>query len=313
MKELPLVHQNVYKSLLQSLSQENEGSIPQCYFIAGETGMGKTFLLKKIAAALQTDNQLEPIYIDCIMEPSCNFVDFTNLLVSKSFDQRKRQVILMDNFTDILQRWDKLNLSQMRAFLYTEGTPILIAAGCEVPAQLTTYEEPLYDSLSLITLKRISLEATIAIIETGDRLKQKQKRTIEKIYAKIGGTPLIATLMAKHLQDSPSTAEAKMKDMLAEMAPYFRGKLAQLPLMQRKIVIELLKSPTPLSLKQLREATGLKSSDLTSQISRLNTLNILYIDRQEPKKSLYGIVDKIFKTWYMLSHSVATFGSNTPA
>lgn len=130
---------------------------------------------------------------------------------------------------------------------------------------------------------------------------------------KIGGTPLIANLMAKHLQNSPSSAEAKMKDMLAEMAPYFRGKLAQLPPMQRKIVIELLKSPTPLSLKQLREATGLKSSDLTSQISRLNALNILYIDRQEPKKSLYGIVDKIFKTWYMLNHSVATFGSNTPA
>lgn len=312
MKELPLVHQNVYESLLQSLSQENERSIPQCYFIAGEAGMGKTFLLKKIATALQTDNQLEPIYIDCIMEPSCNFVDFTNLLVSKSFDQRKRQVILMDNFTDILQRWDKLNLSQLRAFLYTEGAPILIATGCEIPTQLTAYEEPLYDSLSLITLKRISLEATIAILETEYRLNQKQKRTIEKIYTKIGGTPLIANLMAKHLQNSPSSAEAKMKDMLAEMTPYFREKLAQLPPMQRKIVIELLKSPTPLSLKQLRETTGMKSSDLTSQISRLNTLNILYIDRQEPKKSLYGIVDKIFKTWYMLSHSVATCGSYTP-
>lgn len=302
MKRLPLVHQNVYDSLMQSLSQEHERSIPQCHFAAGEAGIGKTFLLKEIAASLQTDNKLEPIYIDCIMEPSIDFDDFANLLASKCFDKNKRQVILMDNFTDILQRWDKISLSKLRAFLYTEGAPILIATGREISNQLTDYEAPLYDSLSVITLKRITLDTTLAIIEAQNKTNREQRKIIEEIYAKIGGTPLIATLISQHLKGPAQSVEAMLKDMLAEMTSYFRERLAKLTLMQRKIVIELLKSPTPLSLKQLREATGLKSSDLTPQISRLDASNIIYIDRQEPKKSLYGITDKLFKAWYILRH-----------
>lgn len=302
MKRLPLVHQNVYDSLMQSLSQEHERSIPQCHFVAGEAGIGKTFLLKEIAASLQTDNKLEPIYIDCIMEPSIDFDDFANLLASKCFDKNKRQVILMDNFTDILQRWDKISLSKLRAFLYTEGAPILIATGREISNQLTDYEAPLYDSLSVITLKRITLDTTLAIIEAQNKTNREQRKIIEEIYAKIGGTPLIATLISQHLKGPAQSVEAMLKDMLAEMTSYFRERLAKLTLMQRKIVIELLKSPTPLSLKQLREATGLKSSDLTPQISRLDASNIIYIDRQEPKKSLYGITDKLFKAWYILRH-----------
>ncbi|WP_455668659.1 hypothetical protein [Phocaeicola sp.] len=298
MKKPPLVHQNVYEALIQSLSQESERSIPQCYFVAGEAGIGKTFLLKEITAFLQTSKKLEPIYIDCTMEPSLDFDDFTNLLISKSSEKKKRQVILLDNFTDLLQRWDKISLSRLRAFLYTEGTPILIATGREITPQLTEYEEPLYDSLSLITLKGISLEATIAIIKAQNNIGPEQDKIIEEIYAKIGGTPLIAALLSDYINKPIQSSEDIIKDMLNVMTLYFRDKLARLTLIQRKIVVELLKSPTPLSLGQLREATNLKSSDLTPQISRLNAAKIVYVSKQESKKSLYGIADKLFKTWY---------------
>lgn len=292
-----IAHTTEFKLIVDSINRETRGSIPQGYYISAIMGMGKTHLLHQIKEVFNDRKSFTTLFIDCLLNPMLDFSELQQKLLSVS--SNKRIILLLDEFHTLLSKWDKESLSGLRAMIFSEDAPIMITAGIGIPPQLTEYNEPLYDSLSLMTLKEISSRETIDIIkEKITDMPATFIETLKDVYNVIGGTPLVASLLAESIQKQYVTLSELTRDVLASLTPYYKALLYNLSPIQRKIVLALLQSNETVPMPKLRELTGLKSSDLTAQLLRLNKNRIVYTVKVQPKKSHYIIYDKLFRQWY---------------
>ena len=86
------VHESLYNDLIKSISSEKNGSVPQCHYIVGKKGYGKTALLKQINAYLNEVDKFEPIYVDCLLNPALS-VDW---MIARENESSRRVVWLLD-------------------------------------------------------------------------------------------------------------------------------------------------------------------------------------------------------------------------
>ena len=56
-----IVHKNIYDEILRGVNTETYGSIPQCYYIVGRKGYGKTSLLINLLKELSKSLQIYPL------------------------------------------------------------------------------------------------------------------------------------------------------------------------------------------------------------------------------------------------------------
>lgn len=292
-----IAHTAEFNLLVDSINRETKGSIPQCYYISAIMGMGKTHLLKQIKEAFNNREDFTTLFIDCLLDPMLDFSELQQKLLSVS--SNRKRLLLLDEFHILLSKWDKESLSSLRAMIFSEDAPIMITSGIGVPSQLTEYNEPLYDSLSLISLKKISFPKTIDIIrEKITEMSPTLIGSLENVYKIIGGTALVASLLTESIKKQYSTSPELIRDVMVSLTPYYKALLYNLSPIQRKIVLALLQSNEMVSMPKLRELSGLKSSDITAQLLRLNKNRIVYTIKDQPKKSHYIIYDKLFGQWY---------------
>lgn len=296
MEKKVIAHIAEYNLLVDSINRETKGSIPQCYYISGTMGMGKTQLLRQVEEAFREKEGVAVLFIDCLLAPMLAFEELKRKMLS--IPSVERIILLLDEFHVLLSKWSKESLLGLRAMMFSENAPIMIAAGVGLPSQLTDYNEPLYDSLSLLSLKEISFETTIEIVKGEVDMPVTFLDTFQEVYNTIGGTPLVASLLAESLKKQLVTSPDIVRDAMRTLTPYYKGLLYDLSPIQRKIVLALLQSDDTVSLPELGELSGLKSSDITAQLVRLSKDRIVYMQKDRPKKSRYMLCDKLFRKWY---------------
>lgn len=68
MKIVENIGKKVFSIISEGIIRETHNSIPQCYYVSGELGYGKTTLLHRIKEKFESQN-FQPIYIDCLLHP----------------------------------------------------------------------------------------------------------------------------------------------------------------------------------------------------------------------------------------------------
>ena len=288
------VHQKELSEVLTSLGREHEGSVPQCYYVFGDKGMGKTYFLREIESRYSNDNILIPVYRDLLLKPIINFDELATFLSARA----GRVLLLLDNIDSMLAFWKEEDLSRLRAMIYQENGPVIVSTGGKIPSQLSDYKEPLYDSMSLLSLRQISENDTMSIIQ--DEVKSLSKRAqddVSAVYNKIGGSPMVASLLARSIKTKYGNAENLTWIVLSTFSVYYESVIRSLSAVQHRIVTTLLENG-PLTLTELRNLMDLKASDLTGALKRLEKNDILFAHRTQPKKTSYAIRDKVFRQWY---------------
>lgn len=289
------VHQNELSEVLGSLNREHEGSIPQCFYVFGGKGLGKTYFLHEIESHYENDTTLIPVYRDLLLKPVVNFDGLASLVSGCT----GRAVLLLDNVDSMLARWKEEDLSRLRATIYQENGPVIVSTGEEIPSQLSDYKQPLYDSMSLLSLRPISEADTLSIIQDkGKSLSKRAQEDVHVVYNKIGGSPLVACLLVRALKTKYGKAENLTRIVLSTYNIYYESVLRSLSTVQHRIVVSLLENG-PLTLTELRNLMDLKASDLTGALKRLEMNNIVFANRTQPKKTSYSIRDKVFRQWYI--------------
>ena len=71
MKIVENIGKKVFSIISEGIIRETHNSIPQCYYVSGELGYGKTTLLHRIKEKFESQN-FQPIYIDCLLHPIPN-------------------------------------------------------------------------------------------------------------------------------------------------------------------------------------------------------------------------------------------------
>lgn len=295
MKLVESIGEKILSIITEGISRETHNSIPQCYYVSGELGYGKTTLLHRIKEKVERQN-FQPIYIDCLLHPIQNEEKLEEY--AHSVADNKRAILLLDEAHILLNTWSNQELSKLRALIYSPGAPIIVFAGNRVTKIFTEYSAPLYNSVLLLSLDKLANIDTISIIDGICGCECKKHEDIINIVNSLEPSPLIATLCGKAIKEGHHEEKGIRHQVLSYFDALYRKELSSLSPVQLLITTALLKSETPCLLSDIANDTQLKNSDITAQMKRLKERNLVEVIKGKPKKSLYKIKSNLLKAWY---------------
>lgn len=286
------IHQNLLEELVDSILSESKGSIPQCHYIVGERGYGKTSLLHAIRNNLSRDERFHIEYVNCLLSPELTVEYLGNV------ESDLRIVWLLDDFDSLISVSSKDTLYKLRGIIYSDGSPIIIGTGKALLSQFTSYSSPLYDSFMLHTLNELDIYAgTKLVSEIRGSSEMLDGELLNEVFSIIGCTPETCTLLASLRQYGKSANEI-VSDTLRPLDTYFKSAVGVLTLPQRSIVIALLELGKPALLRDIRTKTGMTSQEIMSILLILSRKGLIDIKRSSARKTEYSIHEKLFTAWF---------------
>ena len=299
MKLVESIGEKVFSIITEGISRETHNSIPQCFYVSGELGYGKTTLLHRIKEKVKS-KEFQPIYIDCLLHPIQNEEKLEEYV--HSVTNNERAILLLDEAHILLNTWSSQELSKLRALIYSPGAPIIVFAGNRVTKIFTEYSAPLYNSVLLLSLDKLAYTDIKSIIDNicGSNSTKHVDVDVDivNIVNSLESTPLIATLCGKAIKEGYHEEKDIKHQVLTYFNALYRKELSSLSPVQMLIVTTLLKAQTPCLLSDIANDTQLKNSDITAQIKRLKDRNLVEVIKGKPKKSLYQIKSNLLKAWY---------------
>lgn len=292
-----IVHESLYNVLIKSISSEKVGSVSQCHYIVGKKGYGKTVLLKQINDFLNEGNKYEPVYVDCLLTPALS-VDW---MIAREKESSRRVVWLLDGMDLFVAGISEKEQFRFRAMIYEENAPVVIGTGNSLSEHFTSYGAPFYDTFSLHILKEMLPSAAALLVAQERKGKGRlSEDLIDSILSEIGYTPFNCCLLAK--VNAELSRDNMMRELLQPLTNYYRMLIANFSVLQRRTIICLLSSATPLLLKDIRSATNLSGGDLSPQLKSLSSKGIVTPKSLGVKKTGYSISDRAMSAWYRYSY-----------
>jgi len=263
----------------------------------GKKGYGKTALLKQINDFLNEGNKYEPIYVDCLLTPALS-VDW---MIARERESSRRVVWLLDGMDLFVAGISEKEQFRFRAMIYEENAPVVIGTGKSLSEHFTSYGAPFYDTFSLHILKEmLPSTATLFVAQERKGRGRLSEDVIDSILSEIGYTPFNCCLLTK--VNAELSHDDMMRELLQPLTNYYRMLIANLSVLQRRTVICLLSSDSPLLLKDIRSATNLSGGDLSPQLKSLSSKGIVTQKSLGVKKTGYSISDRAMSAWYRYSY-----------
>lgn len=293
-----MVYGSVYTEILQGIKTESPGSIPQCYYVVGRRGYGKTGLLRNIEKALKDTAGYEVLYVDCLMSPSFSVEE----TIERYYQRGSRLVLLLDDMDILLGNMGRSDQFRLRALLYQEGAPIVVGTGTELSSDFTDYQAPFYDAFILYHLKELSQDVALELLNEMRRKSRLRKidassEMVSTLLDEIGRTPESCRILA-NVPSFDAKRERILSEVLEPLSAYYRDKIMSLSPSQRKTLVFMLSQKEPVLLKEIREATGQSAGDISPQLKALSLKGLISTTKQGVKKTGYSVADKVMVSWY---------------
>lgn len=293
--------QTIIENIVKGIRKERNDSIPQCSYVIGRSGYGKTYLLNQLSDKLKECDVFNIINTDCLLKPIFDTENFLQYINEKTGE--KRNVVLLDNLDDWLDKWTRTELFRLRSLLYEPHAPIVVGTGRTLPTQFSKYNEPFYDTFSLYTIGEMDKDCALQLINgmrVQHSLPQLGNEMIPKVHALLSATTYTPS-MCRLLSIVPSyecPINVILRTALMPLTAYYRAMIVRMTPSQRLTWIALLSKGSPMLFSDLREITGQSGGELSPQLLMFIKNGLLVSDKVSPKKTLYSISDPIMTAWY---------------
>ena len=308
------VNEETYTTLSSYLSKENLTKTAQPNLIVGESGCGKTFLMKRLYAYVKENmgNTLYPIVTEgkSLFSTDDIWKQCTlNLNVeadNDSFDavlkwqetNLKRVVLFIDNIQYYFERTDNAEQYGLRGKLNRNGSPILIASVEKVLPVFTDYDAAFFDGFKITYLKPLTISAVEDIsdgvydITRLEKIMAYMPRTIRSMFVAMG--------ILDKSQDSTND--------LAFLSDYFfshyQEKFDATSIQMQRILSALSQSDNGLPLSEIREITGQENGKISPYLKLMIDQKLISKEAKSLRGGIYFVIDPLFKLW--LRHNTVT-------
>ena len=317
-KEVLAINEEAFAALRSYLSKEDITKIAQPNLIVGESGCGKTFLIKRLYSIVKENmgNTLYPIVIegkslfstDDIWKQSTLHLNIEG--DNDSFDavlkwqetNSKRVVLFVDNIQYYFERTDNTEQYGLRGKLNRSGAPIIIASSEKVLPAFTDYDAPFFDGFKITYLKPLTLSAVDEIKDGG-----YDTNRLEKIMAYMPKT-IRSMFIAMGILDKSEDSTNDLAFLSDYFFSHYQEKFDVTSTQTQRILSALSQSESGLTLSEIREITGQGNGKISPYLKLMIDQKQIRKEAKSLRGGIYSIIDPLFKLW--LRHNTITTTKN---
>lgn len=317
-KEVLAINEEAFAALRSYLSKEDITKIAQPNLIVGESGCGKTFLIKRLYSIVKENmgNTLYPIVIegkslfstDDIWEQSTLHLNIEG--DNDSFDavlkwqetNSKRVVLFVDNIQYYFERTDNTEQYGLRGKLNRSGAPIIIASSEKVLPAFTDYDAAFFDGFKITYLKPLTLSAVDEIKDGG-----YDTNRLEKIMAYMPKT-IRSMFIAMGILDKSEDSTNDLAFLSDYFFSHYQEKFDVTSTQTQRILSALSQSESGLTLSEIREITGQGNGKISPYLKLMIDQKQIRKEAKSLRGGIYSIIDPLFKLW--LRHNTITTTKN---
>ena len=301
------INEDAYTSLSNYLFKEDITKTAQPNLIVGESGCGKTFLMKRLYACVKENmgDILYPVVIegkslfsnDDIWSQCALYLnieggnDSFEAILKWQETNSKRVVLFVDNIQYYFERTDNTEQYGLRGKLNRGGAPIIIASSEMVLPAFTQYDAAFFDGFKINYLKPLPVSAVEEITKSEYDINR-----LEKIMAYMPKTIRSMFIAIGILEKSNDSA----KD-LAFLSDYFfshyQAKYETTNIQTQRILSALSQTDSGLTLPEIREITGQDNGKISPYLKLMADQKLIDKEAKTPRGGIYYIIDSLFKLW----------------
>lgn len=302
-----IVNEDILSSLASYLSKENTGKTAQPYLIVGESGCGKTFLLKRLADYIKKSGNLslypiiiegkslfstEDIWSKCAVHLNIEkgAETFDNIRMWQE-ENALQIVLLIDNIQYYFKRTDNAEHFNLRGKLNRKGAPILVATSDKVLPALTEYNAAFFDGFKILYTRPLT-SSDIENVSNGkydiprlEKMMSYQPKTIRALF------------VSMEISDKSTNPENDLMFLSDYHSSYYQVKYDACVTQIQRILSTLSTSDEGNSLQEIREKTGQDNGKISPYLKLMADQNLIGKKTKTPRGSIYAIADPLFKLW----------------
>jgi len=338
-----------FNELIHALETDRMEKPPQHYLIQGQRGYGKTTLLLRLKIEIIRDADLNawlipimfdeeqyhirslaglweevirileeedeafaglPAEIEALYDMSDPEGEIYRLLISALKEKKKKLVLLLDNFGDMIGKFTRKENQRLREVLITSDDIRLIGASSTVLEFYYNYKEPFFDFFKVITLDELNREETISLLaklgetykaDEIDKIIEEQPQRIDALRRLTGGVPRTILLLFEIFVDDADGNSVKDLEMaLDKVTPLYKHRLDNLSAQQQVIIDAIAQNWDAVSTKEIAAKVRMPSKAVSAQLNQLEKNQLIRKISTSTKNHLYQISERFFNIYYLM-------------
>lgn len=297
----------MYTSLSSYLSKEDVTKTAQPNLIVGESGCGKTFLMKRLYGNIKENmgNTLYPVVIegkslfstDDIWNQCALYLnieggnDSFDAIIKWQETNSKRVVLFVDNIQYYFERTDSTEQYGLRGKLNRSGAPILIASSERVLPAFTDYDAAFFDGFKITYIKPLTISAVKEIKNSG-----YDTNRLEKIMAYMPKT-IRSMFIAMGILDKSEDSTNDLAFLSDYFFSHYQEKFDVTSTQMQRILSALSQSESGLTLSEIREITGQENGKISPYLKLMIDQKLISKEAKSLRGGIYSIADPLFKLW----------------
>lgn len=339
-----------FEKLFNEIKKSSMKFPEQHFIIQGPRGSGKTTLLLRLSAEIKNDDKLNkwliPIrfneeqynirtlnrlweetalrleHYECFFGLYDEMQNFRHeedyeiksyQLLSKSLRSNGKKIVLMiDNFGDMLKKFQDREHQRLREVLITSSDIRIIGTSSVMLESTYDYSKPFYEFFDVIQLEGLDREETISfLLKLSERYKQEEVENIvknnpgrvEALRRLTGGVPRTIVLLFEIFADSNNGNSFKdLESVLDRVTPLYKHRMDDMSAQMQEIIDVIAMNWDAISTKEIAQKTRMDSKAVSSYLSLLEKNKIIIKIATNTKNHLYQINERFFNIWYLMRY-----------
>jgi TPR repeat protein len=344
-----VVRTKEFKELFDLIKNDKMEKPAQHFIIQGQRGYGKTTLLLRLKYEILNDEELSdwliPVMfdeeqysvrtlaklweevLDVLEDGNTSFAGLTDiadtlydkeapeeeifdLLINALKERNKKIILLLDNFGDMIERFNKKENQRLREILITCDQLRLVGASSKILEFYYDYKNPFFDFFKLINLEELDKDEAILLLkklgetyksEQINKIIAEQPERIEALRRISGGIPrTIVLLFQIFVDDTNGDSFKDLETILDQVTPLYKQRMDSLTPPQQAIVDAVAQNWDAISTKEISKKVRIPSKEVSSQLNYLVKSQIVTKIQTSTKNHLYQISERFFNIYYLM-------------
>jgi len=347
-----VIRKKEFKKIMREFKDVDFLASAQHFLVEGQRGTGKTSLLLRVRYEIEnnpeysnllavqfaeeqynifdlcrlwesTAEKLEEVEgfeslsdeMESVSEEDSYMVECFSLLDKKLKKEKKRLVLLLDNFGDILDKLSEREQQRLRDIFHSSKHIQLIASSSRALEHTYKHDKPFYEFFKIIKLDGLNradanlllrqLASTMGKSKEIEYIMSTQASRIETIRRLTGGIPRTIVLLFEIFLDNSANVFEDLEMILDRVTPLYKHRMDDLPTQQQAIMDVMALNWDGITSKEIVGGLAKRGFDTKKVSSQLNILvkNSLVLAKNIDKKNkIYFVKERFFNIWYLMRY-----------